>query len=223
MKTNSRIRRLSQVACILCSLTLGLQACGRAEFLPQDGDLVFCVGGTSAMSEAIVDATEVGQVSFQYDHVALFAQVDGEPSVIEASHKHGVVVTPWTDFLAAATSVNGQPGIVVMRVKPEILTDIASVLARARTYLGQSYDWSYLPDNDKLYCSELIYECYRQGNGEPIFIAAPMSFRDTEGQMPAFWVELFAKLGETVPEGVPGTNPNDLSRDEQLVEVHRYF
>lgn len=50
-----------------------------------------------------------------------------------------------------------------------------------------------------------------------------MSFRDAEGQMPAFWVELFAKLGETVPEGVPGTNPNDLSRDEQLVEVHRYF
>lgn len=175
------------------------------------------------MSEAIVNATEVGQVSFQYDHVALFAQVDGEPSVIEASPKYGVVVTPWTDFLAAATLVNGQPGIVVMRLKPEILTDMTSVLARARTYLGQSYDWSYLPDNDKLYCSELIYECYRQGNGEPIFIATPMSFRDAEGQMPAFWVELFAKLGETVPEGVPGTNPNDLSRDEQLVEVHRYF
>lgn len=223
MKTNSMIRRLSQVACILCSLILGLQACGRAEFLPQDGDLVFCVGGTSAMSEAIVDATEVGQVSFQYDHVALFAQVDGEPSVIEASPKHGVVVTSWDEFLADATPVNGRPGIVVMRLKPEILTDMASVLARARTYLGQSYDWSYLPDNDKLYCSELIYECYRQGNGEPIFIAAPMSFRDAEGQMPAFWVELFSKLGETVPEGVPGTNPNDLSRDEQLVEVHRYF
>lgn len=201
-------------------LALVLQACGRAQFVPQDGDIVFCVGGTSAMSEAIVDAT---QGATQYDHVALFAYVDGAPAVIEAAPKHGVVVTPWAEFLADATSVNGQPGIVVMRLKPEILTDMTSVLARARTYLGQSYDWSYLSDNDKLYCSELIYECYRQGNGEPIFIAAPMSFRDAEGQMPAFWVELFAKLGETVPEGVPGTNPNDLSRDEQLVEVHRYF
>ncbi len=28
---------------------------------------------------------------------------------------------------------------------------------------------------------------------------------------------------EAVPEGVPGTNPDELSRDPQLQEVHRYF
>lgn len=50
-----------------------------------------------------------------------------------------------------------------------------------------------------------------------------MRFRDADGNLPQFWVDLFAKLGETVPEGVPGTNPNDLSQDPQLVQVHRYF
>ncbi|MBO7278073.1 MAG: hypothetical protein J6U70_00530 [Bacteroidales bacterium] len=214
-------------------LALVLQACGRAQFVPQDGDIVFCVGGTSAMSEAIVDAT---QGATQYDHVALFAYVDGAPAVIEAAPKHGVVVTPWAEFLADATPVNGRPGIVVMRLlspdgpdrpRPDIseavAVDAATIVNRARTFLGQPYDWSYLPDNGKLYCSELIYECYRRTDGQPVFSAQPMRFRDADGNLPQFWVDLFAKLGETVPEGVPGTNPNDLSQDPQLVQVHRYF
>lgn len=33
----------------------------------------------------------------------------------------------------------------------------------------------------------------------------------------------FARLGEPVPEGLPGTNPNDMAREEILEEVHRYF
>ena len=34
---------------------------------------------------------------------------------------------------------------------------------------------------------------------------------------------LFDQLGEQVPEGLPGTNPNDMAREELLEEVHRYF
>ena len=41
--------------------------------------------------------------------------------------------------------------------------------------------------------------------------------------LPQFWADLFDQLGEQVPEGLPGTNPNDMAREELLEEVHRYF
>ena len=50
-----------------------------------------------------------------------------------------------------------------------------------------------------------------------------MNFRAADGTMPAFWTELFEKLGEPIPEGVPGTNPNDMAREGVLTEVGRYF
>ena len=47
--------------------------------------------------------------------------------------------------------------------------------------------------------------------------------RDKDGNMPEFWTELFKGLEMDVPEGEPGTNPNDMSKDAALKPVHRYF
>ena len=74
-----------------------------------------------------------------------------------------------------------------------------------------------------MYCSELIYESFLRRDGSHLFTAIPMSFRDKDGNMPSFWVELFKGLGMDVPEGEPGTNPNDMSKDPVLRLVHRYF
>ena len=70
-----------------------------------------------------------------------------------------------------------------------------------------------------MYCSELIYESYRDFDGNRIFQARPMNFRDPDGNLPTFWEELFAKLNMEVPEGVEGTNPNDLSKDPRLQDI----
>ena len=37
-----------------------------------------------------------------------------------------------------------------------------------------------------------------------------MSFRDSKGELPLYWEQLFASLGVPVPEGLPGTNPQDM-------------
>jgi Uncharacterized distant relative of cell wall-associated hydrolases len=102
-------------------------------------------------------------------------------------------------------------------------TGTAGAIRRARSRLGQPYDYSFLPDNGKLYCSELVWECYRTEDGKPVFAARPMNFRSEDGTMPQFWVELYARLGEPIPEGVPGTNPNDMAKEEVLTEIYRYF
>lgn len=92
---------------------------------------------------------------------------------------------------------------------------------RAKTFLGQPYDRSLLPDNGKVYCSELVWESYMDGDGA-IFEARPMNFRASGGTMPIYWTEHFAALGEAIPEGVPGTNPDNMSREGAIVIVHRY-
>ena len=43
------------------------------------------------------------------------------------------------------------------------------------------------------------------------------------GELPAYWAEHFAALGMPVPEGVAGTNPNDMAHDPAVEIVWRYY
>ncbi|MCH5318801.1 MAG: hypothetical protein J1E38_03725 [Paramuribaculum sp.] len=187
----------------------------------QSGDIVFQSGSGSEFSKAITDATSSSD-SLRFDHVGI---IDIDPtgviSVIEASPSRGVTVTAFDDFLSSSPTIGGKPGVVVKRVNVVFNPD--SVIAKAKSHLGEEYDWWYLPDNGKMYCSELVYESYRDDNGRPLFSSKPMNFRASDGSMPAFWVELFDKLGMDVPEGVEGTNPNDMSKESILSEVKRFF
>ncbi len=189
-------------------------------YRPQAGDLLFVVAENSAFSQAIVAAT-AQRDSIKYSHVAIVSVSNGKPYVLEASSRNGVTRTDWFDFLQQAPSIGGKPGIVAMRVNTDF--PIADALIQAERHIGEAYDWLFLPDNGKMYCSELVYECFRYADGSPLFTAGPMNFRDADGHLPEFWKTLFEKTGETIPEGIPGTNPNDLSKESCLKEVHRFF
>lgn len=217
---NEQVQMKTFTPYLILVICMIVTSCSRNEFIPQEGDIVFCVAESSAMSDAIVAAT-AKQNDLQYDHVAIFVTVDNNAFVIEASTKKGVGYTEWSEFLDAATKINDNPGIVVMR--PENNIDMDKVIESAKGHIGEPYDWSFRPDNGKMYCSELIYECYINDDGTHLFNAKPMNFRDKEGNMPLFWIELFEKSGESIPEGVYGTNPNDMSKESFLKEVHRYF
>ena len=72
---------------------------------------------------------------------------------------------------------------------------------------------------EAVYCSELVHASFLQDDGTPIFSAKPMTFKDPEGETDPYWTEYYARLGVPIPEGEPGTNPNDLSRDPVLQEI----
>lgn len=197
-----------------------LSSCVSSVYEPRDGDLLFQVSGKSDFSEAIASAT-MAIDSIQFVHVAILELENGKPFVIEANDSLGVVRTSLDTFLSNSPSINGKPGVVVKRVKD---TEVArQAVVNARKFIGAAYDWHYLPNNDKLYCSELVYESFLTHSGDHVFSTTPMCFRDKDGTMPEFWMELFQSLGEDIPEGVPGTNPNDMARDSVLVEIVRYF
>lgn len=186
----------------------------------QPGDLLFQVGAESEMAGAITEAT-ANNNTLNFTHVAIAIPCPGADSVLEATSDGGVRMTPLSEFLDGSARIRGCPAVTVMRLRDT--SGLACSIARARTFIGQPYDYAYRPDNGKLYCSELVWESYRRPDGRRIFTARPMNFRAADGTMPAFWTKLFETLGEPIPEGEPGTNPNDMAREAALEEVGRYF
>ena len=204
---------------LLC--VAAMMACNSAEYVPCKGDLLFVVGEeTSEFSEAITKSTAHHEV-LKYDHVAIVDVVGDSACVVEASSRGGVVVTPWSEFMESAKMTDDRVGVVIKRVN--VAVDVDAAVKAARAHLGEEYDWSFRPDNGKMYCSELVYESYLDNKGQHLFDANPMSFRDAEGNLPQFWIDLYSRLGEEVPEGVDGTNPTEMSQSPILTEVARLF
>ncbi len=205
------------LSCLFLLASLISSCSGDTAYIPRDGDLLFVVDTSSDFSKAITDATAWND-SLKYSHVAIVAVEDDKPYVLEASSEHGVARTEWDDFMGTSAASEDKPKVVIMRLTVDF--PIEQTIERAKSHQGKPYDWSFLPDNGKFYCSELVYDCYRHADGTPLFTAKPMNFRDADGNMPAYWLELFGRLGEPVPEGVLGTNPNDLAKETILTVVY---
>ncbi|MBR4229988.1 MAG: hypothetical protein IKR83_04685, partial [Bacteroidales bacterium] len=168
----------------------------------QPGDLLF-FSDSRGMGNAIKASTG------NYTHVAMVESVGDTVWIIDATPENGVARRPLCYRRGFAPDVYRMKGLAV-----------DSVLARARSFIGQPYDNAFLPDNGALYCSELIYECYRSfPKGNHLFEAKPMNWRDTKGKLPRYWKKHFRKFRMKVPEGIPGTNPTDLSRSPLLYRL----
>lgn len=176
----------------------------------QNADLVFVGAENSAFSQAIKSATAKGGTD--YTHIGIVEVAQDGAFVIEATSEKGVVRTAWAEFVRT----NEGRAMNLMRLKKSVKFNASAVITRAKGFLGQPYDWAFLPNNDKMYCSELVWETFVGENGERIFKANPMNFYDEKGNLPEFWVQNFKKLGISVPQGVLGTNPNDMSKSPQI-------
>ena len=172
------------------------------------GDLLF-FSEEGAMGNAIKASTG------QYTHVAMVESLGQRDTVwiIDATQKHGVSRRPYIFRL------NNHPD--VYRPNPGSPFYADDAIRRARSFIGQPYDNAFLPDNGALYCSELIYECYRHISDDEthLFKAKPMNWRDKDGRLPKYWKKHFKKLKMEVPEGVSGTNPTDMSKSPLLYKV----
>ena len=174
-------------------------------------DLIFQISEDSDFSKAITETTAIDD-SIKLSHVGIIWIDNDTPKVIEASPEEGVRIMNLEEFTLSCHN-----GFIIKRLSIEIPKD--RIIERALSYVGQPYDWWYYPDNDKMYCSELIYESFLSSEGNNIFQGQPMNFRDSNGAIPDFWIQLFSELNQKVPEGVIGTNPNDLFKDPRLIEV----
>lgn len=213
--------RFLNIAAFALASLLTLSCADADDSCPRTGDLVFVSIpadydlNADSMSSAIASSTS-GGAELMKIHVAIL-EVQGDSTwIIDATIKHGVDRHPLDTFLADFTLRDGSlPEFEVMRVDVGA-AEASQFVQNAKRFLGQSYDVHFLPDNGALYCSELVYDSYVTASGEHLFSQVPMNWKDESGEIPLYWQELFGLLGEPVPQGVPGTNPQEMASERCL-------
>ena len=212
---------MKRISLILWALLL-VMGCQNGDNHLQNGDLIF-VGlpvdyGAEAdsMNAAISSATgEAGELNLI--HVAIVEIKADSTWVIDATIKRGVDRHPLDTFLKDFTLRDGSyPEFIYKRVQG---IDADAAVERAKSLCGREYDVRFLPENEALYCTELVQACYLDNQGNPIFQSEPMNWLAPDGTMPPYWERLFHGLGMDVPQGVPGTNPQKMSQSPYLKKL----
>ena len=206
---------------ILASMLLLAVGCGQKNTL-RNGDLVF-VGlpldykADSTSMDSAISAATGAEGTLNLIHVAIAEVKADSVWIIDATIRRGVDRHPLDTFLRDFTLEDGRyPAFLVKRVKG---VDANAAVERAKSFCGRKYDSRFLPDNEDLYCSELVQDCYLDRDGFPVFPSAPMNWLAPDGTMPPYWTYLFGLLGMEVPQDVLGTNPQNMSMASNLVEV----
>lgn len=207
---------------LILAVFLLAAGCARKEAALRSGDLIF-VGlpmdyqvEPSSMDSAISASTGTDG-ALNLIHVAI-AEVSADSVwIIDATLAHGVDRHPLDTFLTDFTLRDGSyPAFIVKRAKG---IDAEAAVEKAKSFCGRGYDLRFLPDNEELYCSELVQDSYLDAAGNPVFSSEPMNWLAPDGTMPPYWEWLFGLLGMEVPQGVPGTNPQGMSEAAFLYDV----
>lgn len=201
---------------------------GKSQAQVRTGDLLFVglpldytLTDDTTMSGAISAATG-NKNEVNYIHVAIL-EVDEQDRIwiLDATLKHGVDRHPFDTFLVDFKLKDGSyPYMKVMRLKNKKDAGNAKMFVEnAKKICGEGYDLYFLPGNDRHYCTELVYDSYITPKGKHLFHAAPMNFKSEDGTYPPYWVQLFQLIGQPIPQGEPGTNPNAMSKEKCLKRV----
>ena len=212
------------IIAVMLAAAASLVSCRRAEEPRlRTGDLVFVgipmdysIDGDSI--EGAITSSTGSPDSLNLIHVAI-AEVSADSTwIIDATLRHGVDRHPIDTFFTDFTLRDGSlPVFIVKRLKdPSKASDFVD---NAKRFLGQAYDLHFMPDNDSLYCSELVRDSYVLDDGTHIFEAAPMNFKGPDGEFPLYWKQLFGLLGSPIPQDMPGTNPQSMSASTALETV----
>ncbi len=216
------------VITFLAFLILSINLIFAADYIPRRGDILFQGAGTSEFSQSIAASTTADTVEFRPIHVAFVAH-GGSPEqafVIEAEPKLGVCLTPYNEFISnSAKSADGKPMVMVKRIQSPGFTDsqTAEATSKALKLLGLPYDWVFLPDNNAIYCSELIQLSFIRPDGISMFDYIPLNFTGPDGTILPFWQKIYDSRSMPVPQGEPGTSPVSIMTSPLLIPVHSYW
>lgn len=128
-------------------------------------------------------------------------------------------LTPLNDWIARGK--NGH--FVVKRLRDtRVLTP--AVLKRMRTtgdrYRGKNYDLYFEWNDDRIYCSELVWKIYKQGAG--VEIGGLQKLREFDLSHEAVRAKMRERYGNRIPRNEPVISPAAMFDSPVLVEVTRH-
>lgn len=185
-------------------VTLGmLFACGEPaaqEPLLREGDVLF-QATNSAQCAAIRAAT--GSV---YTHCGILVYRGAEPHVLEAVQP--VRIVP----LAIWVKQGKGDHYVVKRLigSDSLLTPpvIERMVRIGAGFVGKDYDLPFAWDDQRIYCSELVWKIYERGAG--IALSTPRRLGDHNLDHPEVQRIMLQRYGSKPPLGEPMVSPADL-------------
>lgn len=194
------------------------------QFKLRPGDLLFQDLNCGALCDGIGEVT-YGINNTYISHVSMVIYDSNKQLEIIEANSQGVVLTPLTKFLSYSHDQDGNPMVIVERLRPEYQKLIPGAINYAKSQLGRPYNKTFAPNNStSYYCSQLIYAAFLDANsGQSIFHTHKMSFKDSKtGQITLNWQNYFDQLKTKAPEGMTGTNPGMMSREPALKVVHTF-
>lgn len=180
----------------------------------KNGDLVFVTAQKENLSGAINRVTQKNATE-NYDHIGIIEKKRNTVFVLHASPKGGTQKENLKDFIKNQTEGNAE--IYLYRLKPEFQRSIPEAIEKAHSLLGKPYNFSYVLNDETLYCSDFIERIFRNDH---IFELKPMTFINPKTRKTDdFWLKFYQEKNIEVPEGKLGCNPNGLAASEKLEKI----
>jgi len=187
-------------------------------FKLQEGDLLFQDLDSSPLCDAIELVTP-GYKGANFSHIGLVVLDNDTLKVLEAIPPK-VMTTNLGDFINRSFDKNGNPKVIVGRLKKEFTNSISDAVSYSKSKLDITYDEVFLINNETYYCSELIFEAFEK---DSIFQLKPMTFLHPNNKdTVTVWKEYYSDLNTNIPEGNPGINPGIMSLSNKIEIVHIY-
>ena len=184
----------------------------------KEGDFLFQDLDSSPICDAIELVTP-GYNGANISHIGMLIQDGAKLKVLEAIPPK-VILTEIDSFLQRSTDENKSPKVFVGRLKDQYKNSIEGAILFAKKQVGIDYDDVFLLNNNRYYCSELIYESFAK---DSVFELQPMTFinPDNSDTLQA-WKDYYSNLKVKIPENQPGINPGIISLSEKIEIIHIY-
>jgi hypothetical protein len=174
----------------------------RGGFRFRDGDLLFvsCDGPLCHVIEGVTQSP--------FSHVGMVSGTGADATVIEAFGPVGEV--PLQVFLERSSG-----NFTLMRWVGEPATRISDIEAAMRSFAGRPYDSHYQLDDERIYCSELVYKAVLKVTG---IEAAPLRKLGDMNYAP--YEDFIRRKEGTLPLERQMITPADLQRSPFLLLIH---
>ena len=195
----------------LLALLLLVTGCTDQPPMIKPGDILFHKS-VSAQSEAIKLAT-----GSEYTHCGVVLKGPSNSLVVFEAIQP-VMTTPLNQWIA-----RGQGGVYsVMRLRDADALISAGAFDKmkveAQGYLGLDYDFYFSWDDDKMYCSELVWKLFDRSMG--VDLCQPRHLRDFKLDNPIVKAKLAQRYGNAVPYDEQVVAPSDIHESDLLEEVY---
>ena len=176
------------------------------------GDVVFQY--TNTRTAKLVEHVTGSRVT----HVGIVIKRKGRTYVLEASGP--VKYTPFRKFLAKSK----KNWFTIKKPKKKLTKKQQNMLRRnAKKWVGKPYDIKFLWDNNKIYCSELVYKMYSEIGidlGGKQKIEEVLGPRGTHGRVIKYYIKKYHKSYKKIPLKQTIVTPIRMFHSEKLEDYY---